>query len=277
MSLKYNIHQDPPRKDGQPAAKHLRTVDLKTVDNRALTQAMRRRGNAYSAGSCLGILIDLADTMPELLAKGFAVHLEGIGTFSPQVEGDVEETARGSRATNLRVGAVVFHPDAELLSEVNRRARFEHVLETRRSLPSDAEVAAFLDEHFARLHVIILEHNVLAWRYRARDPDSAICVIFALFEHDHGIGPWGNLPARRDAHAYTRHACNIGFHSHLNFTCQHEQSGKRIRATKRVRRDNCIAVNRRAIKRRNAFPCNDIVCNKAPGELVERYNLGLVA
>lgn len=159
MPIKYNIHQDPPRKDGQPVAKHLRTVDLKTVDNHALTQAMRRRCNAYSAGSCLGILIDMADTIPELLAKGFAVHLEGIGTFAPQVEGDVEETARGCRVNNPHVGTVVFHPDEELLSEVNRLARFEHVLETRRSQPSDAEVDTFLDEHFAT-HTTLRRHQL---------------------------------------------------------------------------------------------------------------------
>ena len=159
MSIKYNIHQDPPRKDGQPAACHLRTVNLTVVDNYSLTRAIRQRCNAYSEGSCIGILIDMADTMPELLAKGRAVHIEGLGTFAPHVEGDVEATARGTRVSNLHVGGIDFHPDDQLLLAVNRQARFEHVLETRRDLPTDAELDIFLDEHFAT-HTTLRRHQL---------------------------------------------------------------------------------------------------------------------
>ena len=157
--IKYNIHQDPPRKDGQPAARHLRTVGLKPVDSKTLSRAMHRRSGVYSEGCCIGVLIDMVDTLPELLAKGCAVHIDGLGTFSPRVEGEVVNATRGTKVDNLRVGTVEFQPDEQLLCEVNRHARFEHVLETRRTKVPDAEVSAFLVEHFAT-HSRLLRHHL---------------------------------------------------------------------------------------------------------------------
>ena len=69
MPIKYNIHQDPPRKDAQPSARHLRTVDLKTVEADQFTDAMHRHTPLYSKGTCLGLLLDMADTLPEVFRR----------------------------------------------------------------------------------------------------------------------------------------------------------------------------------------------------------------
>lgn len=159
MPIKYNIHQDPPRKDAQPSARHLRTVDLKTVEADQFTDAMHRHTPLYSKGTCLGLLLDMADTLPEVLASGCAVHIDGLGTFAPRVEGDVTGTGGNLRAKNVKVGSVEFRPDEELLRAVNRHARFEHVLETRRSQPTDEEVDSFLADYFAT-HVTLRRHQL---------------------------------------------------------------------------------------------------------------------
>ena len=159
MPIKYNIHQDPPRKDAQPSARHLRTVDLKTVDADQFADAMHRHTPLYSKGTCLGLLLDMADTLPEVLASGCAVHIDGLGTFAPRVEGDVTGTGGNLRAKNVKVGSVEFRPDEELLRAVNRHARFEHVLETRRSQPTDEEVDSFLADYFAT-HVTLRRHQL---------------------------------------------------------------------------------------------------------------------
>lgn len=107
----------------------------------------------FTAGTSIGALSLLARTLAELLAKGAAVTIDDLGTFQPHVEGDVEEVAsRGStrtRVNNLRVGSVEFRPDPAFLRAINRQARFEHVLETRRTDIPDAELSAFLTAHFS--------------------------------------------------------------------------------------------------------------------------------
>ena len=151
--IKYSIHQDPPRPDGKPTARHLRTVDLKPVDNDELAHAMHEVSPIFTAGTNIGALGLLARTLTELLAKGAAVTIEDLGTFQPRIEGDVEDVAsRGgvrTRISNLRVGSVEFRPDPEFLEAINRQARFEHVLETRCTDIPDAELTAFLAAHFA--------------------------------------------------------------------------------------------------------------------------------
>ena len=151
--IKFNIHQDPPRKDGKPAARHLRTVDLVPVENQELAREMHAVNPVFTAGTSIGALSLLARTLAELLAKGAAVTIDDLGTFQPHVEGDVEEVAsRGStrtRVNNLRVGSVEFRPDSAFLEAINRQARFEHILETRRTDIPDAELAAFLTAHFS--------------------------------------------------------------------------------------------------------------------------------
>lgn len=151
--IKYNIHQDPPRKDGKPAARHLRTVDLVPVESQKLAHEMHKVNPIFTTGTSVGALGLLARTLAELLAKGAAVTIDDLGTFQPHVEGDVEEVAsRGSartRVNNLRVGSVEFRPDPVFLEAINHQARFEHVLETRRTDIPDAELAAFLAAHFS--------------------------------------------------------------------------------------------------------------------------------
>lgn len=151
--IKYNIHQDPPRKDGKPAARHLRTVDLVPVESQKLAYEMHAVNPIFTAGTSVGALGLLARTLAELLAKGAAVTIDDLGTFQPHVEGDVEDVAsHGSsrtRVNNLRVGSVEFRPDSAFLEAINRQARFEHVLETRRTDIPDAELSAFLTAHFS--------------------------------------------------------------------------------------------------------------------------------
>lgn len=163
MSIKYNIHQDPPRKDGKPAARHLRTIYLTPIDIDELVHEMHKTDGIFSAGTNIGVLYLLARTMGELLGKGAAVQIKTLGTFLPRIEGDVEDIeSRGTkhpRVKNLRVGSVEFRPDAEFLEAINHYARFEHVPETLKRTISDDELTAFLAAHFAT-HSRLLRHDL---------------------------------------------------------------------------------------------------------------------
>ena len=164
MSIKYRIHQDPPRRDGQPAARHLRTLNLTSVNLDALADEMNKRDSVFSVGTIAGVLTLFVETMGGLLAKGAAVYVDDLGTFQPHIGGDVEESAmRGggtrTRIKDLRVSGVDFRPDADLLHEINQHARFEHVLETRRTAVVADELTAFLAAHFAT-HPRLLRHHL---------------------------------------------------------------------------------------------------------------------
>lgn len=159
-TVKYTVHQDPPRQDGQPAGLHVRAHELEGVNTAQLVADVgRREGQLYSAGTISGVLTDLSDWLAEYLAGGHAVTLTGIGTFTPHVEGEVADDERGRSVGQLRVGSVHFAPSAELLESVNRLTSFERVAATRTAEITDAELDAFLASHFAA-HPRLQRHHV---------------------------------------------------------------------------------------------------------------------
>jgi hypothetical protein len=155
MPIHYITHSDPPRADGKRTSQHLRPTKLQSVDLMALVDEMHTEEPIFTRGTSTGVLYALARTLPKLLAQGAAVYIEGLGTFTPQLEGDIS----GDDAREVRVSGVDFRADDECLKLINSRAAFVHVLEKRSSQPTNAEVDAFLDEHFAR-HSTLQRHEL---------------------------------------------------------------------------------------------------------------------
>ena len=61
-------------------------------------------------------LMEVQDTMIRLFAKGKSVCLPEIGTFIPQLSGDVSVDADGQpHATGVHISSIAFRPDPELL------------------------------------------------------------------------------------------------------------------------------------------------------------------
>lgn len=159
-TIQYSVRQDPPRQDGQPAGLHVRTHKLEEMNTAALAASVgRREGQLFSESTISGVLTDLSKWLAEYLASGHAVTLTGIGTFTPHVDGEVEDDARGRRVGQLRVSDIHFAPSAELIDSVNGLTSFERVGATRKTNITDTELDAFLAGHFAE-HSHLQRHHV---------------------------------------------------------------------------------------------------------------------
>lgn len=154
MSIKYSIYQNPPRRDGQKPARHVQVKNLTPTNLYEIAERMQRLNSIYSEGTTVGVMTELKRVMAELLADGHAIHLDGIGTFTPKVSVTISERSNGRggkrlHTSNLRVSGIDFQPDSELLTQTNRHADFEWVAGARQQPPSPAELQDFLTRHFA--------------------------------------------------------------------------------------------------------------------------------
>lgn len=107
-----------------------------------------RGGSGLSRGSVAHVLDTVSEELAYLLAEGYSVTIDGLGTFSASigVKDDKEvdtvdgnETKRNARS--LEVKNVTFRSDKELVREVNRRCELERagVRRVRRSPYSKEE------------------------------------------------------------------------------------------------------------------------------------------
>lgn len=155
MAIKYFICQDPPRRDGKPAARHMQVKDLTPADNEDVAKRIQRINNLLDNSVGAAVLIDLRRALAELLSEGCSIHLNGIGTLVPKVSGKIGAPRKGDsnpRVDNLTVSGVDFQPDATFLDAVNRHAKFEHLPEPRTSVGNEelrTAVARYLSDHDA--------------------------------------------------------------------------------------------------------------------------------
>ena len=148
-TIPYSIHQDTPRQDGRAGGYHLRVQRLHDMDTFELADEAARNNSLFKEGTIVGVLTDLSTWLADALASGHAVTLNGIGTFTPHIEGRVEAGPDGLKTKDLRIGDIVFAPSDQLLDRINKMAHFKRQLPVRRTEVTDAEADAFLDEHFA--------------------------------------------------------------------------------------------------------------------------------
>ena len=150
MPIKIFICQDPPRRDGKPAARHLQVKDLTPADNYAVAKEIEKLNNLYSIGTGVAMLTELKRALAGLLADGHSITLDGIGTFTPKVTGKIKAAAGGkrSRVDAPQVTDIDFQPAPTLLHNINRHAKFDHILEPR-SAVSDKELRDALAAHFS--------------------------------------------------------------------------------------------------------------------------------
>lgn len=153
--------------------------------------------SGVSRGDAVRVLLTASDTMAELLAEGYSVSLEDIGTFKATIglQPDKEMDAIGGdgphhNALSLRVDGVRFHADKELIWKTNRRCTLERGGESclRRSPYTKEErlqrALAYLDENGGMkvrdyMKLTGLSHTVAASELRdfRRDQSSGIDFI----------------------------------------------------------------------------------------------------
>ena len=142
----YMIVANPPssRREGagEGVGHHVRLLPSSTVAEDDLVEKMHELEGVMSRGALHTALAALERALAELLAGGHAVSIPGIGTVRPRLAGEVVETAAGLAARNVRVSELQFVADEGLLARINEGRP--------RQMPSQEEVATFLDSHFAR-------------------------------------------------------------------------------------------------------------------------------
>lgn len=93
------------------------------------------RHSMFTRGELLGMLSQIADTLPEFLAQGHSVKLDGIGLFTPTLamrndapvtETDEEGHDVTHNAKNVVFDTVRYTPDKSLLSTVRKNCRPTH-------------------------------------------------------------------------------------------------------------------------------------------------------
>lgn len=113
-----------------------------TLSLRGLAQHIKNHGSIYTRDVIEGILIKMSECIPELVAQGVGVKLDGLGKFYPtatSVKGGVAESGlKGVNATEVVKGIHVrFLPDRANLDNISSTAFKEkcslesaHIVET---------------------------------------------------------------------------------------------------------------------------------------------------
>ena len=103
-----------------------RVVRRSTLNTRGLCEHIQGHGSIYSSEVVEGVIAAMRRCIPELIAQGIAVQLEGIGTFYPMLEsagvGNMEEY---NVAEHVKGVHVRFLPDSTTLDNITSRAMKE--------------------------------------------------------------------------------------------------------------------------------------------------------
>ncbi len=113
-----------------------------TLSLRGLSEHIKNHGTIYTRDVIEGVLIKMSECIPELVAQGIGVKLDGLGKFYPtatSVKGGVaEEALKGVNSNDIVKGIHIrFLPDSQTLDnitsvEFKKKCSLEsaHILET---------------------------------------------------------------------------------------------------------------------------------------------------
>ena len=96
-----------------------------TLSTRGLAQHMVEHGVLTNRADVEAILIKLSECIPELVAQGYGVKLNGIGIFYPtiaNVKGGAESVADFNLAQNVKGVRFRFTPDSTNLDDLTTKA-----------------------------------------------------------------------------------------------------------------------------------------------------------
>lgn len=103
-----------------------RVIRRTTLNTRALCQHIEGHGSIYTSDVVAGVIATLRRCIPELIAQGVAVQLEGIGTFYPMLESaGADKPENYSVAEHVKGVHVRFHPDSTTLDNMTSRTMKE--------------------------------------------------------------------------------------------------------------------------------------------------------
>lgn len=126
MSIKYEIHSIKNSKGTGEEQKFVRIFKLPPQTDRQLENHIQNNCS-LTKGDVQATLMTLRDCMIHELSHGNRFHIPEIGYFSLAVNLDMpdDKPMEKVRGDYISVRNIKFRPDAELLNEVKRNARFE--------------------------------------------------------------------------------------------------------------------------------------------------------
>ena len=112
-----------------------KAVRQATLSTRGLADHIASHGSIYTLDVVEGVLRKISTCIPELVAQGVAVKIDGMGTFYPTLEnkkGGAATVADFSTNQNIKGVHVRFQPDGTSLDNITSRVFKEKCqLETR--------------------------------------------------------------------------------------------------------------------------------------------------
>ena len=103
-----------------------RVVRRSTLNTRGLCEHIQSHGSIYTSDVVAGVIAAMRRCIPELIAQGVAVQLEGIGTFYPMLETTgAHDYDQFSVTENVKGVHVRFLPDSTTLDNITSRAMKE--------------------------------------------------------------------------------------------------------------------------------------------------------
>lgn len=126
MNIKYEIHSIKNSKGTGEEQKFVRIFGCPPQTDRQM-ESLIQNNCSLTKGDVQATLMALRDCMVNELSQGNRFHIPEIGYFSLAVELDMpdDKPMEKVRGDYISVRNIKFRPDAELLGEVKRNARFE--------------------------------------------------------------------------------------------------------------------------------------------------------
>ena len=143
IPLEINIYQNKNMESKAYCKWYGRVVRRTTLNTRGLCEHIQGHGSIYTSDVVAGVIAAMRRCIPELIAQGVAVQLEGIGTFYPSVESvkggaQTLEEAESMGADNLVNGVHIrFLPDGTKLDDITSKAMKEKCSLTRHQLKDE--------------------------------------------------------------------------------------------------------------------------------------------
>ena len=126
IALGVNLHQNNNTKSLAHNKWYGKVVRRATLNTRGLCEHIEGHGSIYTSDVVAGVIAALRRCIPELIAQGVAVQLEGLGTFYPSLESaGADKPENYSVSEHVKGVHVRFLPDSTTLDNLTSRTMKE--------------------------------------------------------------------------------------------------------------------------------------------------------
>ena len=128
VEMKVNLRKNTNEKSDQFGKYYAELERKRTLSLRGLAKHITDHGSIYTRDVVEGVLIKLTQCVPELLAQGQPVKLDGLGTFYPTAQNkpggleSIEEAKTIAPTAQVEGVHIRFTPEGEMLDNITSKA-----------------------------------------------------------------------------------------------------------------------------------------------------------